>query len=155
MQDTITEEHNPNAFFLPCARFLILCGCLWHSVPSQNRMCAWFFFFTRGKFQSGKYSCRVDVPATSHCALKTSYYGTDKLWQDAWHAIHFSVHDVPLKCENGQRRIVLNFIDMILVSNKTSGLQDSCAMRNSIIFDRKIIFLLLTRYYQNLHNPRL
>jgi len=45
MQDTerITEVHDTNAF-LPCARFLILRGCLWHSVPSQNRMCAWFFF---------------------------------------------------------------------------------------------------------------
>lgn len=155
MQDTerITEVHDTNAF-LPCARFLILCGCLWHSVPSQNRMCAWFFFFTRGKFQSGKYSCRVDVPAISHNALKTGYSGTDKLWKDAWHAIQFTVHDVPLNCEYG-RRIVLNFIDMILVSNKTSGLQESCAMRNSIIFDRKITFLLLTRYYQTLRNPRL
>jgi len=117
--------------FLPCARFLILCGCLWHSVPSQNRMCAWFFFFfTRGKFQSGKYSCRVDVPGISHNALKTGYSGTDKLWQEAWHAIQFTVHDVPLNCEYEQRRTALNFIDMILVSKQTSGLQEPCAMRN-------------------------
>jgi hypothetical protein len=84
----------------------------------------------------------MNEPALYHGGIKLVAGETGIFWEKM-RAVQFNSQYTMFRwIENMDNVLVLNFIDMILVSNITSGLQQSCAVRISIIFNRKITFIL-------------